>query len=200
MHAAPPQRSTAGATCPSQRVRAEPARELCASGVRRLSDLSQRLADLQAGSCRQVVDGEVEVDDHLITGKLPAIALARDGGKCSAIHDGDLPERVRPAIAGEGGRPTVPAEARAVVEHALREHPSLDIAGRQTIISTRPSSVGELPMPAAILSISATGRWNGICSANLSATLGLIVLMTRFLHVDLSGVDGMPEAHRSRSR
>jgi hypothetical protein len=95
--------------------------------VGRLGDLSHRLSDLQSGSRRQAVDGEVEVDDQLITGKLPAIAVTRDRGKCSAIHDGDLPEQVRPAVgsASGSGLPTIPAQPVRRVEHALRQHPSL---------------------------------------------------------------------------
>jgi hypothetical protein len=40
-----------------------------------------------------------------------------------------------------------------------------------------PLSVGELPMSTAYFSMSANRRWYGTCSANFSATLGLIVLI-----------------------
>jgi hypothetical protein len=95
--------------------------------MRRLGDFSHRVADLQLGSCREVVDRQVEVDNQLIAGKLPAIAVTRDGCEYSAIHDGDLAERVRLAIgrAGAAGLPIVPAKPVRRVEHALLEHPPL---------------------------------------------------------------------------
>src|SRR5215213_5444513 len=61
---------------PLQRISAEPARELRALGVRWLGHLSYRLADLQPGARRQVVHRAVEVDDELVSGKLPAVAGA----------------------------------------------------------------------------------------------------------------------------
>jgi len=88
---------------PRQRVRTEPARELSASGMRWFSHLSHRLPDLQPGAHGQVVDRQVEVNNQLIAGELPALVVARDGRNCSTVHDWYLPERVRAAVGSAGG-------------------------------------------------------------------------------------------------
>src|SRR4029453_10402322 len=126
---------------------------------------------------RQVVDRKVEVDDQLVSGKLPAVAGARNGGQRPAVHDRDLSERVRPCTVSPRASqlsPRSPCTAsRTPCCWTLRS----STAGRLTIISTTPSSVGEAPRRAAACSSSASRRWYGVCSANFSATLCLIVLM-----------------------
>src|SRR5207342_2383458 len=72
-----------------------------------------------------------EIDDQLVAGKLPAIALTRDGVKCPAVHDCDLPKRVGYAVrsAGASRLPRVAAKPMRHLEHAFGENPPL-IRGR----------------------------------------------------------------------
>jgi hypothetical protein len=71
---------------PSERISAEPARELRAPGVRWLSHLGHSLADLQPRARWKVVDRNVEVDDQLVSGKLLAVAGARNRRQHPAVH------------------------------------------------------------------------------------------------------------------
>src|SRR4029453_12287306 len=112
---------------PLQRISAEPASELRAPGVRGLGHFSHRLADLQLRARRQVVDREVEVDDQLVSGKLPAVAGTRNGGQHPAVHDRDLSERVRPFTGGSSPPrlPVVPTESVHRVEDPMQQDSSL---------------------------------------------------------------------------
>src|SRR5215207_11365285 len=127
MHAPSTQPPTDRTVGPPQRISAEPARELRAPGVRWLGHLSDRLADLQQRAGRQVVDRNVEVDDQLVSGKLPAVAGARNGGQNPAVHDRDLSERIRPSTGGVSppSLPVVPAEPVHRIEDATLQDPSL---------------------------------------------------------------------------
>src|SRR5215203_7304170 len=131
MHPPSTQLSADPTVGPLQRISAEPARELRAPGVRWLGHLGYRLADLQPGARRQVVDRNVEVDDQLVSGKLPAVAGARNGGQHPAVHDRDLSERVRPSTGGVSppSLPAVPAEPVHRVEDAMLQDPSLIDSG-----------------------------------------------------------------------
>jgi tRNA G18 (ribose-2'-O)-methylase SpoU len=120
--------------CPTQRLSPEPTRELRTSGVRRLGHLGHRFADLQARARRQAVDRQVKVDDQLIPRKLPAVATARDSREHPAVHDGNLPQGVGPAVASAAASPRlpiVPAESMGRVEDTHLENLSL-FRGRPT--------------------------------------------------------------------
>jgi hypothetical protein len=66
--------------------------------VRRLGHLGYGLTDLQSSTGRQAVDGEIKVNDQLITGKLPTIPITRDGREHPAVHQCDLPEWIGCAV------------------------------------------------------------------------------------------------------
>jgi hypothetical protein len=60
--------------------------QLRAPGVRWLSHLGHNLADLQPRARWKVVDRNVEVDDQLVSGKLLAVAGARNRRQHPAVH------------------------------------------------------------------------------------------------------------------
>lgn len=102
-------------------------RQTSRNGVLRLGHHSYSFADLQSSPCGQAVHRQVEVDDQLVAGQLPAIALTRDGCQYSTVHDSDLAERVSIAI-GRGGPsrlPGVPTKPMNRVERAFGKNSSL---------------------------------------------------------------------------
>jgi hypothetical protein len=121
----------------------EPARELRASGMRWLGHLSYRLSDLQPRARRQVVDRNVEVDDQLVSSKLPAVAGVRNRRQHPAVHDRDLSERVRPSSRGVSTPmlPVVPREPVRRVEDAMLQDPSLLNGGSADDHLDTPASV-----------------------------------------------------------
>jgi hypothetical protein len=131
MHASSTQLPADPTVGPPQRISAEPACELRTSGVRWLGHLSHRLADLQQSARWQIVDRNVEVDDQLVSSKLPAVAGARNGGQHPAVHDRDLSERVRPSTGGVStpSLPVVPAEAVHSVQDSMLQDLSLIDSG-----------------------------------------------------------------------
>src|SRR4051794_16881967 len=127
MHAATAVASALGAIRPGQRLRTEPTRKLRASGVRRLRHRNHSLTDLQPSARWQTVDRQIEINDELITGQLPPITITRDRCEHPAVHDSDLPERVRAAIGscGSPGLPAISFKPMDGVEDSFLENPSL---------------------------------------------------------------------------
>ena len=132
-------------------------------------------------ACRQAHDRQVKIDDQLISGKL------RDRGRPRWMQVPDLFMTVI-CRSGSGARPGVPAPRVSQLSlrspcvtsstPSSRTRRSL-MLGRQTIISTTPLSIGELPITAAALDLGEWTMEGKMCGELLSHTLGLIVLTRR---------------------
>ncbi len=110
---------------PAGRIDTEALRELGAAVVGLLGHLDDRRTDAQARPGRRSVDREVEVDDELVAGERPALAVdPGDGLERSGTHDVQLGER----IGGAARSPTAATLEVVVADepHARAQLPDLE--------------------------------------------------------------------------
>ena len=132
---------------PAGRLDAEPSGELGAAGVRLRCHLDDRGADPQAGPGRQVVGGQIEVDDQLIAGALPLLGI---GPATARRARDDMMFNSASGSASPSGVLVVSPFDVVVADHAVEPGTSSaesstirsPTAGRRTTSSTVPTSLG----------------------------------------------------------
>src|SRR5207237_7817127 len=110
-----------------QRFLAEAGGELGAAGVRRLRDLDDGRADLQAGARWEVRVAQVEVDEELVACERPPLRAPGDESGSPGVHQRQLPVRLG-ALAGAlapSNGPRVADQTRLAAERGLAQELAL---------------------------------------------------------------------------